>query len=574
VGDFYNSCMNESLIAEKDLAPAKPYLDRVNAIKDKTSLITTVAYLHKDGIPGVFGFFPQPDMDNSDLQIAFFNQGGLGLPDRDFYFRDDAKSKETRERYVAYVTNMFKLLGDSPEAAAANAKTVMGIETRLADASMDRVAMRNPDNRKHPMTFADFKTKFPALDLDTYISNMSVPAVTRVNVVSPKFYEALNTTIDAVPLDDWKPYLRFRVISDMAPQLPRKYEEEAWSFYQKYLTGAKEMQPRWKKCVNATDQALGDALGQLYVAKTFGPEGKKKMAEMIENLRKSLEVNINQLEWMSPETRAKALKKLAAFSTKKVGHPEKWKDYTTVKVTADDFAGNAQRAFAFERKRNFDRIGGKTDKEQWGMTPPTVNAYYNPPLMEVVFPAGILQPPYFDRFGDDAYNYGGIGSVIGHEFSHGFDDSGRKYDDQGNAKDWWTEADAKAFESRANAMVEQYSAYKAGGVNVNGKLTLGENIGDNGGIRISYMAYKKSLGGKEAPVIDGLTGDQRFFIGWANAWCNNATDDALRTQIQTNPHSPSEFRAIGPLLNMEEFQKAYDCKKGDGMVPEKPVRVW
>jgi putative endopeptidase len=574
VGTFYNSCMNESLIDKKDLAPAEPYLERIKAIKDKASLLTTLAYLHREGIPGMFSFNPQPDMDNSDLQIAFFSQGGLGLPDRDFYFRDDAKSKETREKYVQYVTNMFKLLGDSPEAAAANAGTVMSIETRLAESSMDRVSMRNPDNRKHPMSFADFKAKVPALDLDTYIANSSVPAVTRVNVVSPKFYEALNITIDAVPPDDWKPYLRFRVLSDMAPRLPRKYEEEVWSFYQKYLTGAKEMQPRWKKCVSATDNALGDALGQLYVAKTFGPEGKKKMAEMIENLRKSLEVNINQLEWMSPETRTKALKKLAAFSTKKVGHPEKWKDYSSVKVSADDFAGNSLRAYLFERKRNFDRIGGKTDKEQWGMTPPTVNAYYSPPLMEVVFPAGILQPPYFDRFGDDAYNYGGIGSVIGHEFSHGFDDAGRKYDDRGNAKDWWTDADAKAFELRANAMADQYSAYKAGGINVNGKLTLGENIGDNGGIRISYMAYRKSLDGKEAPVIDGLTGDQRFFVGWANAWCNNATEDALRTQIQTNPHSPSEFRAIGPLLNMQEFQKAFDCQKGDAMVPEKPVRVW
>jgi endothelin-converting enzyme/putative endopeptidase len=574
VGTFYNSCLNEKLIAAKDLEPAKPYFERIAAIKDKTSLVSTLAYLNREGIPAIFNFSPQPDMDNSDLQVASFNQGGLGLPDRDFYFRDDAKSKETREKYVQFVTNMFVLLGDSPEVAAANARTVMTIETRLADASMDRVSMRNPDNRRHPMTFAELQAKVPALELDTYITNSSVPAVTRVNVVSPKFYEALNTTIDAVPLGDWKSYLRFRVLSDLAPRLPRRYEEEVWSFHQKYLTGAKEMQPRWKKCVIATDTAFGDALGQLYVAKTFGPAGRKRMAELIENLRQSLQVNINQLEWMGTETRAKALKKLAAFSTKKVGYPDKWKDYSSVNVVADDFAGNSLRAYQFERKRNYDRIGGRTDKDQWGMTPPTVNAYYNPPLMEVVFPAGILQPPYFDRFGDDAYNYGGIGSVIGHEFSHGFDDAGRKYDDQGNAKDWWTEADAKAFELRANALADQYSAYKAGGINVNGKLTLGENIGDNGGVRIAYMAYRTSLAGKEAPVLDGLTGDQRFFIGWANGWCNNATDDALRNQIQTNPHAPSQFRAVGPLMNMQEFQKAFDCQKGDAMVPEKPVRVW
>lgn len=574
VGDYYASCMNEPLIAEKDRTPAKPYFDRIGAINDKKSLILAVAALHRDSIPGVFAFFPQPDMDNSDLQIAFFSQGGLGLPDRDFYFRDDAKSKETREKYVEHVANMFKLLGDTPEAAAANAKAVMDIETQLATSSMDRVAMRNPDNRKNPMTYADFKAKVPALDLDTYIANVKVPAVTRVNVVSPKFYEALNTTIDAVKIEDWKTYLRFRVISNLAPFLPRRYEEEAWNFNQKYLTGAKEMQPRWKKCVNATDNALGDALGQLYVEKNFGAEGKKKMAEMIENLRKSLEVNIKQLEWMGPETRTKALKKLAAFSTKKVGHPETWKDYSNVKIAPDDFAGNSLNTYHFERDRNYGRIGGKTDKEQWGMTPPTVNAYYSPPLMEIVFPAGILQPPYFDRFGDDAYSYGGIGSVIGHEFSHGFDDSGRKYDHQGNAKDWWTESDAKAFEERASCMVNQYAAYQAGGVNVNGKLTLGENIGDNGGIRIAYMAYKQSLNGKEAPVVDGLTGDQRFFIGWANVWCNNSTEDALRNQVQTDSHSPGEFRATGPLLNMEEFQKAFDCKVGDLMVPEKRCRVW
>lgn len=574
VGEFYASCMDEETIAKKDLAPVKPFFDRISAIENRDGLVKTVAFLHANGIPGVFGFGPSADMDDSNSQIAFFNQGGLGLPDRDFYFRDDAKSVETRAKYLEFMTNMFRLMGDAPEVAGANAKTVMEIETQLATPSMDRVAMRNPDNRKNPMSYADFNKRVPALQLDTYIANSSVPPVTRVNVVNPKFYDALNTTIAQVPIDDWKTYLRFRVISQAAPQLPKKYEEEAWSFYQKYLTGAKEMQPRWKKCVAATDGALGEALGQLYVAKNFGPEGKKKMAGMIENLRTSLELNIKSLDWMTDETKEKALIKLAAFNTKKIGHPDKWKDYSSVKVARDDFAGNSLRAFQFERNRTYSRIGGKTDKEQWGMTPPTVNAYYSPAFMEIVFPAGILQPPYFDRFGDDAYNYGSIGSVIGHEYSHGFDDSGRKYDHQGNAKDWWTEADGKAFEERASCMVDQYAGYQAGGVNVNGKLTLGENIGDNGGIRIAYMAWKESLGGKESPVIGSLTGDQRFFIGWANAWCNNSTEDALRNQIQTDTHSPGEFRAVGPLLNMQEFQQAFECKAGDLMVPEKRCEVW
>ena len=574
VGDFYASCMNEELIAKRGIEPIEPYLKRIDAIKDQKSLIETVAFLHRNGVPGMFAFAPSPDMDNSDLQIAFFNQGGLGLADRDFYFRDDAKSKETREKYVEHVANMLKLLGDKPEEAAAAATTIMAIETRLADASMDRVAMRNPDNRKNPMTREAFQAKVPALDLDTYLANSAVPPVTRVNVTSVKFYDALSATIREVPLEDWKTYFRFRVVSDAANRLPKAFEEEAWRFYQNYLTGAKEMQPRWKKCVGDTDRALGDSLGQLYVAKNFGPEGRKKMAEMIENLRASLEANIKALEWMGDDTKAKALLKLAAFNTKKIGHPETWKDYEGVTVTRDDFFGNAQSAFQYERKRNYDLIGGKTDKTRWGMTPPTVNAYYSPPLMEIVFPAGILQPPLFDRFGDDAYNYGGIGAVIGHEFSHGFDDSGRKYDNQGNAKDWWTAEDAKAFEEKASCYVDQYAAYEAGGVNVNGKLTLGENIGDNAGIRIAYMAYRNSLKGKEAPVIDGLSGDQRFFIGWANTWCTQATEEALRNQIQTDPHSPGHIRATGPLLNMEEFEKAWGCKEGDPLVPESRCRVW
>ncbi|HEY0593948.1 MAG TPA: M13 family metallopeptidase [Thermoanaerobaculia bacterium] len=574
VGDFYASCMNEELIAKRGLDPIKPYLDRVAAIKDEKSLIETVAHLHRNGIPGMFSFGPAPDMDNSDLQVASFNQGGLGLADRDFYFREDAKSKETREKYVEHVANMFQLLGKKPEEAAAAAKTIMAIEMKLAEASMDRVAMRNPDNRKNPMTFDEFKAKVPAVDFATYIANSAVPEVTRVNVTSPKFYEALNATIAAVPIEDWKTYFIFRVVSDASGRLPKAFEQEAWNFYQKYLTGAKEMQPRWKKCVGDTDRALGDSLGQLYVEKNFGPEGKKKMAEMIENLRKALEANIKSLQWMGDETKARALMKLAAFNTKKVGHPETWKDYAGVTVDREDFFGNAQEAFQYERKRNYDLIGGKTDKTRWGMTPPTVNAYYSPPLMEIVFPAGILQPPLFDRFGDDAYNYGGIGAVIGHEFSHGFDDQGRKYDHQGNAKDWWTADDAKKFEELASCYVDQYAAYEAGGVNVNGKLTLGENIGDNAGIRIAYMAYKESLKGKEAPVIDGLTGDQRFFLGWTNTWCTQATEEALRNQVQTDPHSPGHIRAVGPLLNMPEFEKAWGCKDEDAMVPESRCRVW
>ncbi len=568
VGDFYASCLNEELIAKRGIEPIEPYLARVAAIKDRKSLLETVAYLHRNGIPGMFSFSPAPDMDNSDLQVASFNQGGLGLADRDFYFRDDAKSKETREKYVEHVANMLGLLGDEPEAAAAAAKTIMAIETRLAEASMDRVAMRNPDNRKNPMTRADFQAKVPALDLDVYLANSAVPPVTRVNVTSPKFYEALDTTIAAVPLEDWKTYFRFRVVSDSASRLPKAFEQEAWRFYQNYLTGAKEMQPRWKKCVSDTDRALGDSLGQLYVAKNFGPEGRKKMAEMIENLRKSLEANIKALEWMGDDTKTKALMKLAAFNTKKIGHPDKWKDYDR----RDDRARRLlrrtpRRAYQYERKRNYDLIGGKTDKTRWGMTPPTVNAYYSPPLMEIVFPAGILQPPLFDRFGDDAYNYGGIGAVIGHEFSHGFDDQGRKYDDQGNAKDWWTAEDAKAFDEQR--LLHRRSVRRLCGGRRQRERQAHARREHRRQRRHPHRVHglTESLGGKEAPMLDGLTGDQRFFIGWTNTWCNQSTEEALRNQIQTDPHSPGDFRAIGPLLNMEEFEKAWGCKEGDPLVP-------
>jgi len=574
VGDYYASCMNEELIEKRGTAVIEPQLARVDAIKDRESLIATLSWLHRQGVPGIFSFYPSADMNDSDLQIAFFSQGGLGLPDRDFYFRDDPKSVETREKYVSHVTNMLMLLGEKPEAASDAANRIMAIETRLAEPAMDRVAMRNPENRKNPMTRAEFAKMVPSIQLDTYLANAEVPEVTRLNVVSRKFYESLGATMDEVSIDDWKTYLRFRVVADAAPRLPLAFEQEAWSFYQQYMTGAKEMQPRWKKCVGATDRALGDSLGQLYVANNFGPEGRKKMAEMIENLRTAMKLTIDDLEWMGDETKKKALMKLAAFNTKKVGHPETWKDYAGVTVARDDFFGNSHRAFNYERNRNYGLIGGKTDKERWGMTAPTVNAYYSPPLMEIVFPAGILQPPLFDRFGDDAYSYAAIGGVIGHEFSHGFDDSGRKYDHQGNNKDWWTEEDAKAFDERASCLVDQYAQYEAGGVNVNGKLTLGENIGDNAGLRIAYIAYKQSLHGKEAPVIDGLTGDQRFFIGWTNAWCSQATEEALRNQIQTDPHSPGHIRAIGPHLNMEEFEKAWGCKEGDAMVSEKRCRVW
>jgi len=573
IGDYYASCMDEAAIERKGTAELQPLLQEIAALSAKPRIAGLVADLHARGISALFRFNATEDFKNATQMIAEVDQGGLGLPDRDYYFKEDDKSKELREKYVEHMKRMFTLAGVNEEQAAANAATVMKIETALAKESLDRVSRRDPNKIYHKEPKSRLLEEMPAFDWPRYFELSGAPVFDSLNVAVPDFFAGLNKLIETTPLEDWKTYFTWHALHSSASLLPKAFVDEDFSFYGKTLRGAQEIRPRWKRCVSYTDSDLGEALGQSYVEKYFPPESKKQMLELVHALDKALRADIHSLPWMTETTKKQALRKLDSISNK-IGYPDKWRDYSPLEIVRGDALGNSQRANQFEFRRDLSKVGKAADRNEWGMSPPTVNAYYNPLHNNINFPAGILQPPFFDNAMDDAVNYGAIGAVIGHELTHGFDDSGRQFDGDGNLRDWWTEADAKAFEERASCMVNQYAAYQAGGVNVNGKLTLGENIGDNGGIRIAYMAYKQSLNGKDAPVIDGLTGDQRFFIGWANAWCNNSTEEALRTQVQTDSHSPGEFRATGPLLNMEEFQKAFDCKVGDLMVPEKRCRVW
>jgi predicted metalloendopeptidase len=472
------------------------------------------------------------------------------------------------------------LLGDSKDAAAAGAATVLRLETELAKAHLDRVAMRDPKNRDNPMTLPELKRLTPAYDWDAYLGPTGAPALTRLNLSSKPYFEATNATVEATPLADWKSYLRWHLARAASPFLGRAFVAENYRFFREYLQGAREIEPRWKRCVQATDRALGDALGQLYVEKTFGADGKARMQRMIDTITAAMREDIEALAWMTAETKPKALAKLAAFGTGKVGYPDEWKDYSSVELKRDDYFGNSRRAQVFEVRRGVARIDRPTDRTLWGMTPPTVNAYYNAANNEIVFPAGILQPPFFDRQIDDPVNFGGIGVVIGHEYTHGFDDQGSKFDAAGNLENWWTEADRKAFDERTGCIAKQYEGYVTlvdpvnGDVHLNGRLTLGENTADNGGLRVAYAALQKALAAAERKPIDGFTPEQRFFLGFANVWCQNATEAAARQLAQTDSHSAGRFRVIGSVSNMPEFQQAFGCKAGQPMVRENACRAW
>ena len=580
VGDYYAACMDETGIETLGARPLEPILKRIEALSTKSGLFALFGEHEKTALPALFRFGASPDMHDSRQTIANVGQGGLGLPDRDDYLKDDPKSKEKREKYVEHMARTFVLLGESAEQAAADAQTVMRLETALAKAHLDRVAMRDPKNRDNPMTLAELKQLTPAFDWDAYLPASGAPAFERLNMASKPYFEQTNALFETTPLEDWKTYLRWHVARNAAPLLNSAFVDENFRFYRAYLQGARENEARWKRCVQATDRALGDALGQLYVEKTFGADGKARMKKMIEALTEALRGDIQALPWMTPETRQKALGKLAAFNTSKVGYPDEWKDYSSVEIRRDDLFGNSRRAQQFEIARNNARIGQPTDRTLWGMTPPTVNAYYSPPNNEIVFPAGILQPPFFDRAIDDPVNFGGIGVVIGHEYTHGFDDQGSKFDAEGNLKNWWTDADRKAFEERTDCFVKQYDGYVTvkdptnGDVHLNGKLTLGENTADNGGMRVAYMALQKALAGQERKPIDSFTPEQRFFLGFANIWCQNVTEQSARQLAQTDPHSAGEFRVNGTVSNMPEFWEAFSCKKGQPMVRENACRAW
>ncbi len=578
VGTYYASCMDETTIEKKGIAPLTPELEKIAAIATKADFIRQVAYMHRNATPALFAFYSQPDMHDSNQTIANLDQGGITLPDRDYYLKDDAKSVETRQKYLDHVQKMFALVGDKPEAASAEAKTVLDIETGLAKASMDRTLRRDPKTRDHKMTIEEIVGQAPNFDLTLYFADNGSPKFTSLNVGNPNFFKQVNEQINAVPLDQWKVYLRWKTIGAYAPTLSKDFVQEDFLFKGKYLSGQQEIEPRWKRCVKSTDTNLGMALGKLYVDRTFGAEGKERTLKMVQAIESAMREDIGSLSWMSDTTKQKAYEKLNTI-VNNIGYPDTWRDYSSVVIRPDDYAGNVVRAGAFEVHRQYSKIERPTDRKDWGMTPPTVNAYYRPPMNDINFPAGILQPPFYSKLMDDAVNYGGIGVVIGHELTHGFDDQGRKYDAEGNFRDWWTPEDAKEFERRADCTANEYSNFVSvkddkGEVKLNGRLTLGENTADNGGLKLAYMALMHVIGNTPEKAIDGYTAEQRFFLAYGQIWCQNVTDQEARKRVLTDPHSPGRWRANGAVQNSAAFQQAFGCKAGQPMVAENACRVW
>jgi putative endopeptidase len=575
IGNFYESCMDEAAIEKAGIKPIQPYLSEIEKIASVADVKRVIPQLHNVGLPAVFGFGVGPDLKESNAVLAGLNQGGLSLPNSDYYTNVDPRSIEIRQRFVQHMTSMFKLLGDDADAAKKNADTVLAIQTRLARASLTPVERRNPNNNYNKIKLTDAQAATPNFDWTAYLTARNSPSVTELNMVPPKFFAEFNTMLTDVPVDQWKTYLRWMTLNATAQYLPKRFADERFDFFSRYLNGQKEQQPRWKICVQATDQALGEALGMQFVKTKFTPEQKAKMNELIDNLIVSLRGRINSLEWMSPETKQQAINKLTAFK-RKIGYPDQLRGYKGLVVTNKSFADNVRAVQRFQIARNFEDLGKPRDKSRWGFSPPTVNAGYNSTNNDITFPAGILQPPFFNSAADDAINYGAIGGVIGHEISHGFDDSGSQFNGEGNLLSWWTQDDRKKFDERAACVIKQFDSYEVQpGVFMNGKLTLGENIGDFAGLTISYYAYLKSLEGKPRPAnIDGFTPEQRFFLGWAQVWAAKSTPEAERSQVKGDPHALAKWRVNGPMSNMPEFARAWGCKEGDRMVRKDACLIW
>src|SRR3954447_1502188 len=578
IGDLYGSCMDEKAVDTKGLSPLKPELDRIAAAKDKSGLIDEIAHIHLVGPNPLFNFYSSSDLHNADQVIAYIDQGGLSLPDRDYYIKDeDEKKVAIRKHLVEYVTEMFTLAGQSPQQAAESGQTVLRIETALAKASMDRTSRRDPKNRDHKMTYDAANTLASNFYLTRYFKAAGSPEFSELNVGNPEFFKQVNAVVESESLDSLKTYVSWHLLNTAAPWLSKPYVDANFKMTQ-YLTGQAEIQERWKRCVDATDNALGEALGQRYVEETFGADGKARMLKMVDALEASLDTDIKGLSWMSEDTKKQAKVKLDAIRNK-IGYPDVWRDYSKVSIEKGDMLGNYMRATEFESRRQIAKIGNPLDRKEWGMTPPTVNAYYSGSRNEIVFPAGILQPPFFDKKMDDPVNFGGIGVVIGHELTHGFDDQGRKFDPQGNLRDWWTKQDGEEFEKRASCVADEYSGFTAvDDLKLNGKLTLGENTADNGGARIALAALmsliQQDRTGKAAQKIDGYTPEQRFFLGFGRVWCEKRRPEFSRMLVGVDPHSPGKFRVNGTVQNMPEFQKAWGCKAGQPMVAANACRVW
>lgn len=579
IGDFYASCVDEAGIEKSGLEPIKTALEaiaRLNSVREMAPLLARLQMTTGGYRSILFRGGSDQDPDDSEQVIASLDQGGLGLPDRDYYTKEDAKSKETRERYVQHVQKVFELLGDHAETAKKNAETLMRMETALAKASMNRVDRRNPYNLKNKMKIPGLEELAPSFDWKAYYGVLQYPKIDILNVGDPAFFKQVNASLASEPLANWKTYLRFHVADSSSPYLSAKFVQENFEFYRKYLRGAKEQQPRWRRCVQYSDYMLGEALGQAYVRKVFSPELKQNTLDMVRRIEDAMAKRIQELDWMSAETKQQALVKLAGIRNK-IGYPDKWRDYGPVKIVPTDFLGNVERATEFENRRQIAKIGKPVDHGEWDISPATVDAYYNPQMNDINFPAGVLQPPLYDPKMDDAPNYGDTGGTIGHELTHGFDDEGSQFDAKGNLKNWWKEEDRKKFDGRTKCVSDQYSSYVVvDDVHINGELTKGEDVADLGGEILAYMAWGTANAEKGLQPMDGMTPEQRFFVGFAQWACANDRPEDMRMRAQTDPHSPPEYRINGVVVNMPEFAKAFSCHAGQPMVKpaEKVCKVW
>jgi putative endopeptidase len=578
IGDYYAACMDQGAIDKAGASPLTADEQAIAAIQTRDDLARVVAHLQlTSAARAPFILTSDQDYKDSTQVIAVVSQAGLGLPDRDYYLKTDAKSQEVRRRYAAHVQKMFELLGEPAAGAAAGAATVMRIESALAKASLTRVERRNPANVYHKPRREQLAALAPSFPWDAYFAAAGLPQLGALNVAEPGFFQGLADLLQHEDLAAWRTYLRWHLVHARAGVLAAPFEQESFAFYRGYLAGVQELAPRWKRCVQAVDRNLGEALGQAYVARTFSAADKQRTEKMVQEIERAMQADLEEITWMSAATREQALHKLHSLANK-IGYPDHWRDYGALRIARQDYAGNSARATEFEQRRELAKIGRPVDRSEWGMTPPTVNAYYNAQTNDINFPAGILQPPLFDPRMDDAPNYGDTGSTIGHELTHGFDDEGRKFDGEGNLRDWWTPADGKEFERRASCVSDQYSQYPIiDDVKINGKLTLGEDVADLGGTLLAYRAWKdatRAAAGLDPKPIDGFTPEQRFFIGYGQSWCTNVRDAEKRLRATTDPHSPPLYRTNGVLVNIPEFARAFACKPGQPMAPAKTCRVW
>ena len=572
IGDYYAACMDEKAVEAAADKPLRPVLDQIRQLHSRRDIASVVAAMVSND--ALFHFRSDQDYKDSTQVIAEADQGGLGLPDRDYYLKTDAKSVELRKAYVAHLQKMFELLGDKPAAAATGAQTVMRIETALATGSLTRVERRDPQKLYHKMTIQQLSALNPAFQWKVYFAKVGLSSVEALNVETPGFFKTLNAELRKESLASWKTYLRWHLVNANAPFLSSDFVNADFEFYGKTLQGAQELEPRWKRCVGYADNDLGEALGQVYVERNFSPEAKQRAQKMVKEIEDAMGRDIDSLPWMTPATKQQAIEKLHTVANK-IGYPDRWRDYSALNIARDDEMGNVLRSREFEFHRQLAKIGKPVDRGEWQMTPPTVNAYYDPQMNDINFPAGVLQPPLFDANSDAAPNFGDTGGTIGHELTHGFDDEGRQFDAHGNLRDWWTPEDAKAFEQRASCISDQYSQYVVvDDIKINGKLTLGEDVADLGGLILAYMAWQDDTKGQTLEPIEGFTPEQRFFIAYGQSWCASTRDETKRLRATVDPHSPDKYRANGVVSNLPEFQQAFHCKAGAPMVRENRCRVW